>query len=834
MKGHLRLRFHAPSIFRTILLGSLACGVGVLNGSRAQASALDLRTAVIVCPAQLSKSEKKALDLLVEEAQRRTLIRWEVAHSWPADSTPVIAVGPVTQLADFAGRYLQKLAKPLEKGTVPLSSKGQSPFPAPGRERAAEGFRICIARDGRAAPAVFVIGNDSRGMLFGVGRLLRELQMARGRVALAADLNVSTAPKFPLRGHQLGYRPKTNSYDGWNLALWEQYIRDLAVFGTNAVELIPPRSDDAADSPHFPLPPLDMMIGMSKLLDDYGLDVWIWYPAMDADYSKPETVAFALKEWGEIFKKLPRIDAVFVPGGDPGHTRPKYLMALLEKQTENLHRYHPKAQMWVSPQGFTREWLDEFYAILQKEQPAWLSGVVYGPQVRVSLPQLRAAVPTKYPIRRYPDITHSLRCQYPVPDWDLAYALTEAREVINPRPRGEAAIFRALKDQAIGFITYSEGCNDDVNKIVWSSLGWDPNTKVIDILRQYSQYFLGGRYREIFAQGLLALEKNWQGPLLTNESVYTTLKQFQEMEKAATPQDLLNWRFQQALYRAYYDAYERSRLLYETELEERALEKLRAAKRLGSLLALKKAEAILDRCETEKVATDWSARVHELAEALYQSIRMQLNVERYKAISVGRGANLDTIDVPLNNRRWLKRQFAALRQLEFESDRLREIGKIVNWTNPGPGGFYDDLGNPSCQPHLVRGPGFAKDPASYQSSLVGFNYMPEGRLSWCTHAESLYDAPLQMRYRGLDRQAQYKVRVVCAGDNFRARVRLVANGTTEIHPLRAKPSPVQPIEFDIPKTATAKGELELSWYQEPGRGGSGRGCQVAEVWLIRK
>jgi len=35
----------------------------------------------------------------------------------------------------------------------------------------------------------------------------------------------------------------------------------------------------------FPLPPMEMMIGMSKLADDYGLDVWVWYPAMDKDYS---------------------------------------------------------------------------------------------------------------------------------------------------------------------------------------------------------------------------------------------------------------------------------------------------------------------------------------------------------------------------------------------------------------------------------------------------------------------------------------------------------------------------------------------------------------------
>src|SRR5262249_8951070 len=218
-------------------------------------------------------------------------------------------------------------------------------------------------------------------------------RMKRGAVSLPDAFNLTSAPKYSIRGHQLGYRPKTNSYDGWDLAQWERYIRDLAVFGTNAIELIPPRSDDDADSPHFPLPPIDMMAGMSKLADDYGLDVWIWYPAMDRDYADPQTVAFALKEWGEVFKRLPRIDAVFVPGGDPGPPRPTYPLALLEKQTEVLRRYHPQAQMWVSPQSFSREWLDEFYAILKNEQPSWLAGVVYGPQVRVTLPELRKAVP---------------------------------------------------------------------------------------------------------------------------------------------------------------------------------------------------------------------------------------------------------------------------------------------------------------------------------------------------------------------------------------------------------------------------------------------------------
>ncbi len=754
-------------------------------------AALDLTKAVVVAPASLSAREKKAVTMLVEEVEKRSQIRWPVAASRPAGGGPAILIG-----------------------------KGSGP---------AEGYRLRAEKD-----AVVISGNDSRGVLFGAGRLLRSLRMKPGSITVAENLNVTTAPRYSLRGHQLGYRPKTNSYDGWTLAMWEQYYRDLAVFGTNAIELIPPRSDDADSSPHFPLPPMETMIGMSRLADEYGLDVWIWYPAMDKDYSDPKTVDFALQEWAEIFKKLPRVDAVFVPGGDPGHTQPKHLMAVLEKQTQSLRRYHPKAQMWVSPQSFSKEWMEEFYGILREQRPSWLAGVVFGPQIRVSLAQLRDSVPKQYPIRHYPDITHSLRSQYPVPDWDRAFALTAGRESINPRPTDQAHIFRLLQPLTIGFLAYSEGCNDDVNKFIWSALGWDPDVRVVDVVRDYSRYFIGDRYADDFAQGLLALERNWRGPLAANTGVYTTLAQFQAMERAALPHELLNWRFQQALYRAYYDAYTRSRLIAETALEAQAMEALRGAPKTGSIPAMARAEQVLERAAVERGSEAWRARVFELAEALFQSIRMQLSVPRYKAIAVDRGANLDNIDNPLNNRVWLKDWFTALRQRSTEVDRLRGIDEILNWTNPGPGGFYDDLGNPSRQPRLVRGPGFAKDPAFLESSLVGFAYRGPGPAAWFDHGEGLNDAPLVMRYTGLDPAAQYKVRVVYAGDPSRFRVRLVADQNIEVHPLMAKEFPPRPREFDIPPQATSDGELTLTWTREPGAGGNGRGHQVAEVWLTKK
>src|ERR1035437_6250209 len=602
-----------------------ACLAFVITGR-----ALDLSNAVIVCAPDASPRQKQAVKMLVEEAEKRTRIRWPQMTAWPTTNVPVIAVGLKSALPEFTGPH----------------AEGLQAAPTPG---APEGYRLCV-RKAEHNPAVVILGNDERGVLFGVGNLLRELRMERGSVSLRADLDITTAPKYPLRGHQLGYRPKCNSYDAWDLAVGEQYFRDLAVFGCNAIELIPPRSDDDADSPHFPRPPMEMRQGMARLADSYGLDVWIWYPAMDKDYADATTVESALREWSEVFSKLSRIDAVFVPGGDPGHTQPKVLMALLEKQAENLHHYHPKAQMWVSPQSFDQSWLDEFIDILKREQPSWLSGVVFGQQVRISLPRLRELVPAKYPIRHYPDITHSRQCQYPVADWDVAYALTEARECINPRPEAEAAIFRKTQPFTVGFLSYSEGCNDDVNKFIWSGLGWDPEARVVDILRQYSRYFIGERYADDFAQGLLVLERNWEGPLLANDRVDCTLTQFQALERGASPADLKNWRFQQALFRAYYDAYVRHRLIYETDLEMQAMACLRRAPEVGVSGAISDAAKILDRAPREHLNEDWRRRIFQLAEALFQSIGMQLSVERYQAIAVDRGASLDTLDYPLNNR----------------------------------------------------------------------------------------------------------------------------------------------------------------------------------------
>jgi hypothetical protein len=194
--------------------------------------------------------------------------------------------------------------------------------------------------------------------------------------------------------------------------------------------------------------------------------------------------------------------------------------------------------------------------------------------------------------------------------------------------------------------------------------------KVEDITKEYSRYLVSGRFEEKFARGLLALEENWQGPLLQNEGVYSTLRLFQQMEKRALPGELLNWRFQQGLYRAYYDAYIKARLDFEISLEMQAKEVLKKADRIGSSKAF-------DEAEDVKVMPQWKVRVFELAGMLFQSIRMQLSVEKYQGIAVRRGANLDDIDSSLREEDNLKDDIDRIRKLKSEQKRLRAIAELL-------------------------------------------------------------------------------------------------------------------------------------------------------------
>ncbi|MBI4556012.1 MAG: hypothetical protein HY706_00385, partial [Candidatus Hydrogenedentes bacterium] len=229
------------------------------------------------------------------------------------------------------------------------------------------------------------------------------------------------------------------------------------------------------------------------------------------------------------------------------------------------------------------------------------------------------------------------------------------------------------------------------------------------------------------------------------------------------------------------------------------------------------------------VRTDLRTRIVELCADLFESIGLQTSVAApYLASGSERGAVLDFVDHPLDNRWWFEDEFARIRALTTESEKVSELERLRNWENPGPGGFYDDLGNPLRQPHVVQQKAWNEDPGRVESTQCEYSWNRwRQRLSWQDQAQTLYGTPLRLRYDGLNLSASYRLSVVYTG-RFQPTMRLTANGSYEIHGPLAQPNPPQVLSYNLPAFVTSGGTLELAWELF-----GGRGSQVAEVWLTR-
>ena len=424
--------------------------------------------------------------------------------------------------------------------------------------------------------------------------------MDKGLIQLDEKVDFSSAPAYPIRGHQIGYRTTANTYDAWSTQQMEQYIRELAIFGTNAIEGIPFQEGEAP-SPHFKIPAAEMRIRMSEMCQKYDMDYWVWTPATFDLKDKIKRQA-ELDMHEEFYRKTPRLDHIFFPGGDPGENHPADVMPFLNELQLRLVKYHSNAKMWISLQGFSVEQIDYFYQYLAKEKPLWLEGVVSGPG-SPPIAETRYRLPKQYKHREYPDITHQIRCEFPAEKFDQAYALTLGRESVNPRPYAFAKIHAKYAPFTDGFVSYSDGSHDDINKVIWSMRGWDPTKDVHQILKEYASFFFKKRIDNQVAGGIEALEQNWKGALAENGGVEATYFFWKNLE-ATNPEFKGNWRWQMLLIRANYDQYTRLRLTNEQHLEQKANEILAIADVQSIDKSMEMALSIVNKSETEPIAPD--------------------------------------------------------------------------------------------------------------------------------------------------------------------------------------------------------------------------------------
>src|SRR5689334_18591183 len=214
---------------------------------------ISVRTVVFARPQ--TPVEAKAIEMLREESARHTSVPLEFATQMPLrQDTQVILIATRPQVSTLLPANLQIAWQQTLSQLHPST--------------ASEGYLVAPLR-WKDTPLVVIAGNDARGELFAIGWFLR--QLAENNMATFGRKAFFTEPEKPVRGYQIGYRMKNNTYDAWTLPQFEQQLRDLAVFGMNTMQVVAPVSDDAPTSPLYPAPALDTVIGLSRMSAAYGL-----------------------------------------------------------------------------------------------------------------------------------------------------------------------------------------------------------------------------------------------------------------------------------------------------------------------------------------------------------------------------------------------------------------------------------------------------------------------------------------------------------------------------------------------------------------------------------
>lgn len=831
-------------------------------------------------------SERKAAELLARMLAERTGVRALAVddHSYdPEGWQTLILVGhPDRNLVAAALMASHGVRRPSETRPGP------------------EGY--IVQRVGRRdLPTVIIVGS-ARGCLYGVGAFLRAVDLSRAAKVGIPYLKLSSGPAFPVRGSELKFwqeqRAAHCEMGLWSLEQWEEQIAELALWGINLVRrrLLYSAFDTWLDEQEWMIEDGPGKIGwemekeINRIIHDYGLQVGISYP--------PNTIATAAArdEWHpgsmwprlacpslpaahdrmlyerlSMFRELEYIDHLFIPSYNVGgceceNCRPwsRTYLELVNDTARFLHRYHPDARIWISNQGFSTEENEWLWEKLSGEGPEWLQVVEYGPTAYGFLPgggpatpargsasrhyptmgtltrslqEAARRIPVDYTLVLGPDVTHTFQPQYGLEQIDPALLWLHTYESPFARPMGYHEVFRATAAASAGVALYSEGLYDDVNKALWAEWTWSPDLSPRGAALAYAHWWFGEGAAQFVAEAIVLSEANWETPLRGNDQVEQVVLQLDQAEMRIPPHlKEGNWRWTMWRLRGLLDLLVQQKLTLadETHREVNTLfrealtrpdelsERVRTA---CKLLDLQRREAKLERLKKE---------IRDLDNLLHDQIGLHLPAV----------ANLGMELTDLSwERRHLKEGLEAYEGGgSGELLALREaVAYVLDYEDPGPGGFYDDCGHIGRDPHFVSG---HRIPGVYGLDS-------ENRPSANTFAAALGETKdVVFAYQGLNPEIDYRVRLtlVCpeadpdraefssapSADGLSLRMcavqKLYASGFLVHDDLHLPHRVAKKYTFDVPQQAYSDGRLELRFV----RSVAGHIAAVSEIWLTQE
>ncbi len=788
----------------------------------------------------------------------------------------------------------------IPKSNLQISSwiKNQHIQPLTELEPGPEGF---LLKKSNNQNIVIIAGIDERGCLYAVGELLRQATIRNGVINLPDNIEVRTAPAFEIRGTQVqqsNVARELGKARPWTDKETQRVILDYALAGANIFS--------TGYGPMF-----DFIQSYGLMTQgEFGPntapgDIPKEWEAKESIgrtgyvcLSVPEGNQYMLDQCDKFFKDRPAFDLVKFWGGDGGgcecdRCKPygKIFIQTVEKMAAIVHKYHPETRVYFTNQKFQNNDDNAIFSYLQEKPSDWLFAWGYGPGSdatswqpghrqthRMDLfrypgygpyslypKEILHQLPPNVKLLYYNEITHWKYAQhafvqmYPRPDKDGNHPPHWSHDIYERRPdqfltmvynrlsfyacpKNYFRVFNDLMPYGIGDITHSSGHHDHFNQWMWQRLLWSPRTGLDEVVNDYCNTWFGPEAAPLMAKALYMLEENIGEQSETALPEKSGIKRYYDLVKQAgklIPKEIMDqdWLWRMYMQKGVLDRYTQLSVSQQMRFQS-VIEKLIAAslKSGETKKGIQEALAMFDPNESdEMIALKEEARIlSDESNRLFGERNDGVYNLKHDFIGLG----------------WLKRQLERAKAAET-AKRDELLSMIVDYENPGEGGFYDNLGTGNSAPHVVAG--YPYDHGQpYVAKMMSEGNRPSQRSMHFTQDE---DQGLTLHYNDLDKNAPYKIRFTFVRPWYQERYAIRMNQKSQtiyaddIPIAKNVELPLQMSDFftyDIPAQATADGELTIRLERAPDvahgdrvsveqwRNSGGWGTLASEVWLIKK
>ena len=770
-----------------------------------------------------------------------------------------------------------------------------------------EGFVLRLVSD--ATPAtVLAVGMDERGCVYAVGELLRRAVIRKGGMELPVGLDFRTAPAFGFRGTQFGQSHvalNKAKVRPWTQAEIEAKIADFALAGANVLQV--PVSVSESDPTYRYIKGLGL-----KTIVHWSANAGSGPPEWQASESigrtgylcpsVPEARQELLRSVEAAFSKSPHFDYVSFSGGDGGgcecdRCKPygAVFIRLVEDYATIVHRYHPDAQVMFTNQKFDNEDDLAIFAYLREHPHTGIRAFCVGPGSDAMSWQPGHRQHHRMDLFRYPrfgpfsrymqeivhqlpphvdlaffnEITHWRYAQhayiqaYPRPDKDGNHPphwnhfiyermpdpyLTQVYDRLTffAWPRYYRWVFGEVVRHGLGDCTHSSGTHDHFNQWMWQRLLWSPHRTVEDVVDEYCRAWFGPEAAPYMAKAIFLMEEYLQWDHRRPITRKTSIDRYYDLVMKAgkvMPAHIRDrsWLWREFAQKAAID--KRTKLAVGQQLAlQRSIER-----DIGRALAASDPSDLSDlvsRCVARLASMKETPAMRRLRE---EAIRLG---DESNALYGVRSEGLVSLDHDFIGLGWLRRQLERAKAAAGD-ERWELLATIADYENPGPGGFYDNLGTFEHAPHLVHGYPYDHGQPYVGDMLDEGNRISQRTMGYTQHEER----GLELRYDGLDPAARYRIRFTFVRPWFQPRYAhrmnqkaqsIYADGIPIAEGLELPEKMSDFFTFDIPPEATRDGTLTISFRKMPDvatgdrvsveqwRNCGGWGTLCSEVWLMKR